>query len=207
MKIAILLFDDITSLDAIGPVEVLGRLPGAELVFVAKQKGLIRAHRSSGSLGLMADATLQETRAPDIVVVPGGQGTRSLVNDGEIVDWLRRVHDTTTWTTSVCTGSLLLGAAGLLKGLKATTHWSAYDLLASYGAEVTEQRVVTQGKIVTAAGVSSGIDMALTLAAEIAGAETAQAIQLQIEYDPQPPFDSGSLSKASPAVRARAEAS
>lgn len=207
MQIAILLFDDITTLDAIGPAEVLGRLPGANVAFVAKERGLIRAHESSGALGIMADVSLSDVTPPDILVVPGGLGTRALVNDGEITDWLRQIHETTTWTTSVCTGALLLGAAGLLQGIKATTHWSAYDLLARYGAEVTEQRVVEQGKIVTAAGVSAGIDMALTLAAKLAGADTARAIQLQIEYDPQPPFDSGSPGKASPAVRAQAEAS
>ena len=207
MQIAILLFDDITTLDAIGPAEVLGRLPGANVAFVAKERGLIRAHESSGALGIMADVSLSDVTTPDILVVPGGLGTRALVNDGEITDWLRQIHETTTWTTSVCTGALLLGAAGLLQGIKATTHWSAYDLLASFDVQVTEQRVVEQGKIITAAGVSAGIDMALTLAAKLAGADTARAIQLQIEYDPQPPFDSGSPGKASPAVRALAEAS
>ena len=128
-------------------------------------------------------------------------GTRSLAHAREITDWIRTAHQTTTWTTSVCTGALLLGAAGLLQGLRATTHWAAMDLLAGFGATTTSERVVEQGKIVTAAGVSSGIDMALTLAAKMAGEAEAQSIQLQIESDPQPPFDSGSLAKASPEVR------
>ena len=201
MEIAILVFDDITALDAVGPLDVLSRLPDAEIKIVAKQAGPLRAGAASAGLGLIADYALAQATAPQVLVVPGGMGTRSLVHDREITDWIRAVHQTTTWTTSVCTGALLLGAAGLLQGLRATTHWAAMDLLAGFGATTTSERVVEQGKIITAAGVSSGIDMALTLAAKIAGAAEAQSIQLQIEYDPQPPFDSGSLAKASPEVR------
>ena len=201
MEIAILVFDDITALDAVGPLDVLSRLPDAEIKIVAKQAGPLRAGAASAGLGLIADYALAQVVAPQVLVVPGGMGTRSLVHDREITDWIRAVHQTTTWTTSVCTGALLLGAAGLLQGLRATTHWAAMDLLAGFGATTTSERVVEQGKIITAAGVSSGIDMALTLAAKIAGAAEAQSIQLQIEYDPQPPFDSGSLAKASPEVR------
>ena len=199
MEITFLLFDNITALDAIGPLEVLARLPEAKVRFVGKQSGLVDS--GSGGLALRADYALDQVTKTDILVVPGGGGTRSLRYDSTVTGWIRAVHETTTWTTSVCTGSLLLGAAGLLQGLKATTHWSAMDLLAEYGAITTDERVIRQGKIITSAGVSSGIDMALTLAAELAGDTVAQSIQLGIEYDPQPPFDSGSLAKASPEVR------
>jgi transcriptional regulator GlxA family with amidase domain len=137
--------------------------------------------------------------------VPGGTGTRDALGDERLVDWIRTAHATSTWTTSVCTGALLLGAAGVLDGLRATTHWAYMDDLARYGAEQTSQRVVAQGKVVTSAGVSSGIDMALSLAAEIAGADVAQAIQLHIEYDPMPPFDCGSVAKAPERIRALAQ--
>jgi putative intracellular protease/amidase len=198
MKIAVPIFDKITALDAIGPYEVLSRLPGAELVFVSFVTGPVRT--DNGMLALNADATLEDLPDPDVLVFPGGFGTRPLMHDERMLDWVRRAHETTTWTTSVCTGSLVLAAAGLLDGLEATTHWAAMDLLARYGAKPTGRRVVEQGKIVTAAGVSSGIDMALLLAARIAGDTVAQAIQLGIEYDPRPPFDSGSPEKAPPEV-------
>ena len=149
----------------------------------------------------MAEAALADLPDPEVIVVPGGFGTRALMDDAAMLDWIRRAHETSRWTTSVCTGSLLLAAAGLLEGLEATTHWSELDTLARFGARPTGRRVVEQGRIMTAAGVSSGIDMALTLAARIAGDEIAQAIQLGIEYDPQPPFDSGSPAKAPDAVR------
>jgi transcriptional regulator GlxA family with amidase domain len=149
-------------------------------------------------LALEATARFADLPRPDVIVVPGGVGTRDLLEDEAILSWLRTAHETSTWTTSVCTGSLLLGAAGLLDGLRATTHWLELERLARFGAEPAEERVVAQGKIVTAAGVSSGIDMALWLAARIAGDDFAQAIQLLIEYDPQPPFDTGSTAKAPP---------
>jgi putative intracellular protease/amidase len=198
MEIAVLIFDGITALDAVGPYEVLQRLPGAEVKFVAHQTGPQRT--DTGSLALMADYALADVMAPGILVVPGGFGTRPLMTDEPLLEWIRAVHERTTWTTSVCTGSLLLAAAGLLNGLDATTHWAQLDVLPQYGARPTLQRVVEQGKIITAAGVSSGIDMALTLAHRIAGETFAQSIQLAIEYDPQPPFDSGSPAKASPEV-------
>ena len=147
-------------------------------------------------LALHADRTLDELPEPDVIVFPGGYGTRALTTDEAMLAWLRRAHETSQWTTSVCTGSLVLGAAGILEGLEATTHWLLLDALAKYGATPVTRRVVEQGKVITAAGVSSGIDMALTLAARIAGEEIAQAIQLGIEYDPEPPFDSGSIEKA-----------
>ena len=198
MDIAIPLFDGITALDAIGPYEVLSRLPGARVRFVADSPGPKRTDNKQ--LTLIADEALSAVPRPEIVMVPGGFGTRRLMTPNPLLDWIRAAHETSQWTTSVCTGSLLLGAAGLLKGLEATTHWAALDDLAALGAKPTLQRVVVQGKIVTAAGVSSGIDMALTLAARIAGDEYAQTIQLGIEYDPEPPFSSGSPRKAPPHI-------
>jgi transcriptional regulator GlxA family with amidase domain len=194
MDIAIPLFDRFTALDAVGPYETLSRLPGARVTFVAAEPGPVLT--DNRMLSLVAERALADLPHPDIVVVPGGIGTRAMMNDAELVDWVRVAHETTQWTCSVCTGSLVLGAAGLLDGLEATTHWMAMDTLASTGALPTGRRVVQQGKIITAAGVSAGIDMGLTLAARIAGDTVAQAIQLGIEYDPQPPFDSGSPEKA-----------
>jgi putative intracellular protease/amidase len=196
MLITIPLYDRFTALDAVGPYEVLSRLPGAEVVFVAEEAGPVRT--DTRALTMVAERALADVDACDVVVVPGGPGTREMLEPQPLHDWLRAVDATTEWTTSVCTGALLLGAAGLLDGLEATTHWSALDILATLGARPTERRVIQQGKIVTAAGVSAGIDMALWLAAQIAGDEVAKAIQLGIEYDPQPPFDSGSAAKASP---------
>ncbi|HZN15748.1 MAG TPA: DJ-1/PfpI family protein [Acidimicrobiales bacterium] len=198
MRIVIPLFDRFTALDAVGPYEVLSRLPGAEVVFAAAEKGPVRT--DVGSLAITADATFDEIESADVLTVPGGPGTRHLMTDPQLIAWVKQIHPTTTWTTSVCTGSLLLGAAGVLDGLKATTHWSADELLNSLGATYVEERVVIEGKVITAAGVSAGIDMALTLAARIAGDVVAQAIQLGIEYDPQPPFDCGAKSKADPAI-------
>jgi transcriptional regulator GlxA family with amidase domain len=198
MPIAILIFDGLTALDAIGPYEVLSRLPGAELRFVAKQPG--PKCTDTGALGVEADLAIADLPSPDVVLVPGGKGNRPLMRDSEVLDWLRVAHESSTWTTSVCTGALVLGAAGILDGKRATTHWAFLDRLSELGAEPITERVVEDGKVITAAGVSAGIDMALTLAARIAGNEVAQAIQLGIEYDPQPPFDAGSPSKASPEV-------
>jgi putative intracellular protease/amidase len=194
MRIAIPLYDRFTALDAVGPYEVLSRLPGATVHFVADEPGMKRTE--TGMLGLSADLALDELPDPEILVVPGGYGTRALLDDEQFVGWVRRAHETSEWTTSVCTGSLVLAAAGILDGLEATTHWLEYDLLESLGARPTARRVVEQGKVITAAGVSSGIDMALVLAAHVAGDDVAKAIQLGIEYDPEPPFDSGSPSKA-----------
>jgi putative intracellular protease/amidase len=197
MQIAIPLYDRFTALDAVGPYEVLWRLPGAQVRWVGAEA---RPYATDRGLKLIAEATFDDVPAPDVIVVPGGTGTRDALGDERLVDWIRAGDATSTWTTSVCTGALLLGAAGLLDGLRATTHWAYMDALASYGAEPTSERVVRQGKVITSAGVSSGIDMALTLAAEIAGDDVAQAIQLRIEYDPEPPFDSGSTAKAPPHV-------
>jgi len=194
MRIAILLFDKMTSLDAIGPYEVLRFAKDAEVVFTGKQTGEVRA--GGGTLGLIVDRPISAVESADILLVPGGPGQVDLMADEEVHEWLRRVDQTSTWTASVCTGSLVLAAAGLLKGRRATSHWLALDQLPQFGVEPTEQRVVFDGKYVTAAGVSAGIDMALQLANRIAGDTAAQAIQLGLEYDPQPPHDAGSPAKA-----------
>jgi putative intracellular protease/amidase len=194
MRIALVLFDRFTVLDAVGPYETLGRLPGAETVFVAERTGPVRNER--GELALVADRTLADVPHPDIVVVPGGPGQSAQMDNPVLLDWLRAADATSTWTTSVCTGSLLLAAAGLLEGRRATSHWLALAELKRFGAEPTGERVVTDGKYVTAAGVSSGIDMGLTLLGRIAGDEHAQAVQLMTEYDPRPPYDAGSPEKA-----------
>jgi transcriptional regulator GlxA family with amidase domain len=194
MQIAILIFDKLTALDAIGPYEVLRSVPGWEVRFVGPEKGPVRA--DSGALGLSADYSLEEVTNPDIVLVGGGEGNRPLLADEAVLSWLRAVDAGTKWTTSVCTGSLVLGAAGLLKGRRATGHWLYLEPLREYGADPVGGRFVEDGKVITAAGVSAGIDMALHLVGREAGPEVAQAVQLGIEYDPQPPFDSGSPEKA-----------
>ncbi len=196
MDIAIPLYDRFTALDAIGPYEVLSRLPEAKVTWLAHEPGLVRT--DNHMLALECTAAFEELPSPDVIVVPGGIGTRDLLEDERILSWLRGAHATSTWTTSVCTGSLLLGAAGILDGLRATTHWLELETLADFGAEPTEERVVPQGKVVTSAGVSSGIDMGLWLAGQIAGDDYARAIQLLIEYDPEPPYDCGSTRKAGP---------
>jgi transcriptional regulator GlxA family with amidase domain len=206
MQIAILLFDRFTALDAVGPYEVLSRLPDAALTFVAEQPGLKRT--DTGRLALSADAALDELPQPDVVLVPGGPGQAALMEDGPVHEWLRAAHAHSTWTASVCTGSLILAAAGLLAGRRATTHWLALEELGRLGADVVRERYVFDGKLATAAGVSAGIDVALALAARIAGEQVAQAIQLGIEYDPQPPLNAGSPATAPAdvvaALRARA---
>ncbi len=197
MQIAAVLFPRLTALDIIGPYEVLQRLPNATVTFVGHERGEVRTE--NGFLGLTVDATFAEVMQPDVVIVPGGAGTRMLLDDEPLLNWLSAVHPTTRFTTSVCTGSLVLGAAGLLNGLTATTHWSVLNDLEKLGAIPTSERVVEHldQRIITAAGVSSGIDMALRLAELLVDATAAKAMQLMVEYDPQPPFDSGSLAKSS----------
>ena len=200
MQIAIPLFPRLTALDAIGPYEVLQRLPGATVTFVGTQVGEVRTE--NGFLGLTVDALVGDLPRPDVIVVPGGIGSREAVEDRVLVDWVRSAHETTTFTTSVCTGSFVLGAAGLLEGLTATTHWSVLNELEAYGAVPTMDRVVEHldQRIITAAGVSSGIDMALRLSELLVDDVAAKAMQLMIEYDPQPPFDAGHLDRAGDAV-------
>jgi putative intracellular protease/amidase len=198
MRIAIPIYHRFTALDAVGPYEVLQRLPGAEITWLAREPGPVGT--DMGQLHIHADAAYEDLPDPEVLVVPGGTGTHDVLDDERLVGWIRKAHETSQWTTSVCTGSLLLGAAGVLDGLDATSHWLDIGDLEQFGAKPTGRRVVEQGKIITAAGVSSGIDMALTLAAKVAGPQVAQAIQLGIEYDPQPPFDAGSIEKAPPEV-------
>jgi transcriptional regulator GlxA family with amidase domain len=204
-QIAILLYPGVTALDAVGPWEALSQIPNAEVRFVGKETGPVLTE--GGVLLLGITHTLSETPSPDLVLVPGGTSTPGQMVDDEVLDWLRKVHVTASWTTSVCTGSLILGAAGILKGLPATTHWIKMGVLTLMGAKAEpNKRIVRSGKIVTAAGVSAGIDLGLWLAGEIAGRARAQAIQLYIEYDPQPPFDCGSKSKASKETQQLAKA-
>lgn len=194
MKIAFLFYEGMTALDAIGPHEILSRLPNAEVYRVAKQPGLIA---TDSGLFLQADYSLLDITSADILFVPGAGNATTLRAYSDVLDWIRIIHSTTTWTISVCTGSLILGAAGLLSGIQATTHWAAFDRLKIWGAVPIHARFVEDGKLITAAGVSAGIDMALFLAGKIAGQDIAETLQLGLEYDPQPPFDSGSPEKAS----------
>ena len=199
-EIALFLYDGMTALDAVGPYEVLARLPDAEVKFVASTPG---PKTTDVGLVLTADASLDQVPTPDIIVIPGS-GKVPFLEDPAAVEWVRRAHETSKWTTSVCTGSMLLGAAGILQGKRATSHWAVRDYLRNFGAEPVAERVVIEGKVITAGGVSAGIDMALTLAAREAGEDEARALQLVIEYDPQPPYDSGSLEKAEPETKQRA---
>jgi putative intracellular protease/amidase len=198
--IAIPLFPRFTALDGIGPYEVLQRIPDFEVTFVGHERGVVRS--DNGFLGIEIDATFEDVPRPDVVVFPGGIGTRALLADERVLDWVRHAHETTTFTTSVCTGSLVLAAAGLLDGLTATTYWGAREILPRYGAIISEERVVehVDRRIITAAGVSSGIDMALRLVELLVDRTAAEASQLMIEYDPQPPFDAGAPDKASDEV-------
>ncbi len=205
MDIVFLLFDGFTALDAVGPYEVLSRLPGATVRFVAAEVGEVRT--DNGFLGVQADGRCDDVERCDILVVPGGKGTRALEADAATHEWIRKMDETTTWTISVCTGSMILAAAGLLEGKAATTHWSRLSELADHGAEPTEARYVFAAeRIATAAGVSAGIDLALALVARIGGEDLARAIQLGIEYDPAPPFDGGSVAKTPEPVLAKVRA-
>jgi putative intracellular protease/amidase len=203
MQIAFLIYDGLTALDIIGPYEVFNQIPGVDVRFVAKQPGPIRV--DSGAFSIGVDHALAEVQRPDVFVIPGGMaGTFAAAKDPEILNWVREAHASSRYSTSVCTGSLILGAAGLLKDSNATTHWAAKALLEQTGATYAEERVVVAGKIVTAAGVSAGIDMALYVMAELVGPDLAKLAQLSIEYDPDPPFDAGSPAKAGDAIVQRA---
>lgn len=194
MRIAILIYNQMTALDAIGPYEVLSRLPGVQLCFVSERCGEVRT--DTGALGLVADAEISDLDQSDMLLVPGGPGARQMCRNTDVLDWIRRIDASTRLTTSVCTGALILGSAGLLEGRRATTHWASMDELRRFGVKPVEERFVQDGKIWTAAGVSAGIDMALQLAATLAGEDYARALQLGMEYDPAPPFDAGSPRKA-----------
>lgn len=194
MEIAILAYESMTALDAVGPYEVLSRLPDARLRFVAQSAGPVTT--DTGFLTIVAEDAISEVDAVDILLVPGGPGDEKMRANADVLAWIGRIHQTSRWTTSVCTGSLILAAAGILEGVEATTHWAAMDTLRELGARPVQRRFVEQGKIITAAGVSAGIDMALHLAEQVAGADYAQALQLGLEYDPHPPFDCGSPAKA-----------
>jgi transcriptional regulator GlxA family with amidase domain len=196
MKIAIALYENFTSLDVIGPYEVLSKLPGAEVVFAGAERRVY--HADSGGLGIVAGASFDEIESADILLVGGTAHLAQVTQNPPLTRFIQRIHPTTTWTTSVCTGALALASAGLLDGVEAVTHWGAMDVLGKLGAIPVHERLVMRGKIVTAAGVSAGIDMALALAARIAGEPYAKALQLALEYDPQPPFDAGSPAKAGP---------
>jgi len=204
LQVAIPLFDRCTALDAIGPYEVLQRIPTLDVTFIGHQRGEVRTE--NGMLGLIIDATFADLPQPDVIVFPGGIGTRTLVHDVAALKWVRHAHTSTVFTTSVCTGSLVLAAAGLLEGLSATTHWSAMETLADLGAVPTSERVVEHldHRLITSAGVTSGIDMALRLVELLVDRTAAEAAQLMIEYDPQPPFDCGSVAKSDAAVMTRA---
>jgi len=197
------LFDRFTALDGIGPYEVLQRIPEIDVTFIGHERGEVRSE--NGFLGIVRDATFEEVPKPDLVVFPGGVGTRPLASDERVLDWVRTAHETTRFTTSVCTGSIVLGAAGLLHGLTATTHWGAHPALEATGASPIAERVVEHldDRIITAAGVSSGIDMALRLVEILFDRTAAEACQLMIEYDPQPPFDAGAVDKAGDGVMER----
>lgn len=204
MQVAIPLFPQFTALDGIGPYEVLQRVPQFDVTFVGHRRGEVRS--DNGMLGVTADATFEEIPRPDVIVFPGGVGTRPLTEDERVLQWVRAAHATTRFTTSVCTGSIVLAAAGLLTGIEATTHWALLPELEKYGARPVAQRVVehVDRRIITAAGVSSGIDMALRLVELLVDRTAAEAAQLLIEYDPAPPFDCGSIAKSDDVVMARA---
>lgn len=199
MEIVFLFYDGMTALDAIGPHEILCRLPNVKVQRVARKSGTVRT--DSANLELVAEYSLEDVVHADVLVIPGAGSATTLRNHPEVLAWVRSIHTTTKWTLSICTGSLILGAAGLLNGLKATSHWAVLDRLSTWNAKPIQKRIVEDGKIITAAGVSAGIDMALILAAKIAGPQVAQALQLGIEYDPEPPFDVGSPEKADPKIR------
>lgn len=197
MQLAIVLYPRFTALDMAGPHEVLGRLPDMETVFVSAQGGPMTNDFDSMTV---STKSIAEVPAPDIVLVPGGPGQGEQMADGALHEWLRKVDETTTWTTSVCTGSLILAGAGLLEGRRATTHWLAFEEFEGLGVIPVHDRVVIDGKYVTGAGVSAGIDMALTLAGVISGDRQAELLQLGLEYAPEPPYDTGSPETAPAAI-------
>lgn len=197
MNITFLFYDGMTPLDVIGPQEVLGRLPNVTVQRVAKNAGLVEAGLG---LQLMAEYSLADIQQTDVLVVGGSGNATNLRHEPQILKWIKKIHEQSLWTTSVCTGSLILGAAGILQGIQATSHWAVLGRLSNWGAKPMSRRIIEDGKIMTAAGVSAGLDMALLLASKLAGQAAAETIQLTIEYDPEPPFNSGSPSKAKPEI-------
>ena len=195
--IGMLLFPRLTQLDMTGPFEVFKRLPGAEVHLIWKT--LDPVHADSG-LGLLPTTTIADCPPLDVICVPGGPGVGALMEDEEVLSFLRKTAVGATYVTSVCTGALVLGAAGLLKGKQATTHWMSHSLLKAFGAVPIEARVVTDGNVITGGGVTAGIDFGLAIAGAAFGRAAAEQIQLSIEYDPHPPFDAGSPRTAEPAV-------
>lgn len=203
-KIGLLLFPDITQLDMTGPYEVFTKFPNAEVHLVAKTMDPVEAN---GGMRILPTTTLSTCPTLDLVCVPGGAGMNPLLNDPETLAFLRKQAATARYVTSVCTGALVLGAAGLLKGKRAATHWMSREMLADFGAIPVAERVVKDGNVITGGGVTAGIDFALTVAAEAFGEDLAKAIQLGIEYDPQPPFNAGSPEGAGEDVTTKARTS
>ncbi|MEU4216897.1 DJ-1/PfpI family protein [Actinoplanes sp. NPDC026623] len=202
MHVAIPLYPRFTALDAVGPYTVLAFAPGFTVTFVAARPGEILDDR--GSLSLTATKSYADLPYPDVIIVPGGPGTAEALHDPALLDWITAAHERTRWTTSVCSGSFLLGAAGLLKGRRATSHWGWLEHLTGFGAQPVSERVVVDDRIITAAGVSAGIDMALIVLARLTDVATAQTVQLAMEYDPRPPFDAGSPRTAPAGLAERA---
>ena len=194
MKIVILLFDNFTALDIVGPYEVLNKLPDSKIIFAGHEK---KEYSDQYGLRISADNSIDEISGADILLVPGGPGIDVLLNNLDVLDWIRKINRTTKWTVSVCSGSLLLAQSGLLDGKNCTTHWRRKEQLRSFNLTVMDERYIQDGKFITSAGVSAGIDMALYLVSKIAGDKAAMVFQLAIEYDPKPPFDCGSPEKAS----------
>lgn len=192
MKIAILLFDNFTSLDIVGPYEVLNKIPNSQIYLVGLEK---KEYKDAYGLKIYADYSLEEIKQADILLIPGGFGIDNVLSNKEILDWIQKIDSKTKWTTSICSGSLLLAEAGLLNNKDCTTHWRRKEQSSKYNVKIKNERYVQDGKIITSAGVSAGIDMALYLVSKIAGDQTAKMIQLAIEYDPKPPFDCGSPDK------------
>ncbi|NOK58171.1 MAG: putative intracellular protease/amidase [Chloroflexi bacterium AL-N10] len=192
--VAILIYPGFTALDMIGPYDVLATLPDTKVHLVAETSDLVMT--DTGILGVQPTATMADISTPDVFLVPGGPGTMAVLENKQVLEWIKTVHETSTWTTSVCTGSLILGAAGLLEGLIATTYWASQQFSDRFGATFVAERYVQEGKIVTAAGVSAGVNMVIFLASQLADDEIAQVIELALEYDPTPPFGTGSISKA-----------
>jgi len=200
VSVGLVLYPRFTALDIVGPFQTLVDVPGLDVFFVAEKTGPVSDH--TGRLSLVATKSFADVDQLDVVVVPGGMADSGLIASDPVVEFVKRIHPTTTWTTSVCTGSIFLATAGVLDGIEATTHWASYERLRALGAIPVETRVVHRGKVITAAGVSSGIDMGLVLVAAMFGDEMAKVIQLAIEYDPQPPFDAGAPSKVTPELLA-----